>query len=84
MAFSGSKDFEPNVADYVEEAFERCGSEFRTGYDAVTARRSLNSFCGLGKPWVKQVDYRTSDPDTRVGISGVSCWNYSCYRRVLH
>tara|TARA_R110000796_G_scaffold54802_3_gene128037 strand:- start:371 stop:1270 length:900 start_codon:yes stop_codon:yes gene_type:complete len=42
MAFSGSKDFEPNVADYVEEAFERCGSEFRTGYDAVTARRSLN------------------------------------------
>jgi|TARA_R110000787_G_scaffold165095_1_gene278167 hypothetical protein len=42
MAVSGSKDFEPNVADYVEEAFERCGSEFRTGYDAVTSRRSLN------------------------------------------
>ena len=42
MAVSGSKDFEPNVADYVEEAFERCGLEFRTGYDAVTARRSLN------------------------------------------
>tara|TARA_R100000544_G_scaffold11097_1_gene4981 strand:- start:3186 stop:4085 length:900 start_codon:yes stop_codon:yes gene_type:complete len=42
MAVSGSKDFEPNVADYVEEAFERCGSEFRTGYDALTARRSLN------------------------------------------
>jgi|TARA_R100000995_G_scaffold79256_1_gene50239 hypothetical protein len=42
MAVSGSKDFEPSVADYVEEAFERCGSEFRTGYDAVTARRSLN------------------------------------------
>ena len=42
MAVSGSKDFEPNVADYVEEAFERCGLEFRTGYDAVTARRSMN------------------------------------------
>lgn len=42
MAVSGSKDFEPDVADYVEEAFERCGLEFRTGYDAVTARRSLN------------------------------------------
>ena len=42
MAVSGSKDFEPNVADYVEEAFERCGLEFRTGYDAKTARRSLN------------------------------------------
>ena len=42
MAVSGSKDFEPNVAEYVEEAFERCGLELRTGYDAQTARRSLN------------------------------------------
>tara|TARA_R100001143_G_scaffold61874_1_gene63736 strand:- start:570 stop:1460 length:891 start_codon:yes stop_codon:yes gene_type:complete len=42
MAVSGSKDFEPNVADYVEEAFERCGLELRTGYDVKTARRSLN------------------------------------------
>jgi hypothetical protein len=42
MAVSGSKDFEPNVADYVEEAFERCGLEFRTGYDGETARRSMN------------------------------------------
>ena len=42
MAVSGSKDFEPNVAIYIEEAFERCGLELRTGYDARTARRSLN------------------------------------------
>ena len=42
MAVSGSKDFEPNVADYVEVAFERCGLELRTGYDVKTARRSLN------------------------------------------
>ena len=42
MAVSGSKDFEPNVAEYVEEAFERCGLELRTGYDAQTARRALN------------------------------------------
>jgi len=42
MAVSGSKDFEPNVAEYIEEAFERCGLELRTGYDARTARRSLN------------------------------------------
>ena len=42
MAVSGSKDFEPNVAEYVEEAFERCGLELRTGSDAKTARRSLN------------------------------------------
>ena len=42
MATSGSRDFEPDVAEYVEEAFERCGLEYRTGYDGVTARRSLN------------------------------------------
>ena len=42
MATSGSRDFEPEVAEYIEEAFERCGLEFRTGYDGVTARRSLN------------------------------------------
>ena len=48
MAVSGSKDFEPNVADYVEEAFERCGLEFRTGYDAVTARRSGIFFSRTG------------------------------------
>ena len=42
MTTSGSTDFELNVADYVEEAFERCGIEVRTGYDLKTARRSLN------------------------------------------
>ena len=42
MTTSGSSDFEPDVAEYIEEAFERCGLEYRTGYDGVTARRSLN------------------------------------------
>ena len=42
MAVSGSVDFELDVSDYVEEAFERCGLEVKTGYDLVTARRSLN------------------------------------------
>jgi len=42
MALSGSTDFEPNVAEFVEEAFERCGLELRTGYDLKTARRSIN------------------------------------------
>ena len=42
MAVSGSVNFELDVAEYVEEAFERCGLEVRTGYDLVTARRSLN------------------------------------------
>ena len=42
MATSNSKDFELDVADYVEEAFERCGLELRTGYDLKSATRSLN------------------------------------------
>jgi hypothetical protein len=42
MATSGSKNFELDVADYIEEAFERVGLELRTGYDLKTATRSLN------------------------------------------
>ena len=42
MATSGSTDFELAVDDYIEEAFERCGLEIRTGYDLKTAKRSLN------------------------------------------
>ena len=42
MTTSGSKNFELQVDDYIEEAFERCGLEFKTGYDARTAKRSLN------------------------------------------
>lgn len=34
--------FNPTLNDLVEEAFERCGLELRTGYDFRTARRSLN------------------------------------------
>ena len=42
MTTSSSTDFEPNVAEFVEEAFERCGLELRTGYDLKTAKRSIN------------------------------------------
>jgi len=42
MTVSDSKDFELDVADYIEEAFERCGLEVRTGYDLKTAKRSMN------------------------------------------
>ena len=42
MATSNSKNFEPDVAEYIEEAFERCGLEIRTGYDLKSAKRSLN------------------------------------------
>jgi len=42
MTTSGSRDFNLDVAEAIEEAYERCGLEVRTGYDAKTARRSLN------------------------------------------
>ena len=42
MATSNSRDFDLDVGELIEEAYERCGLEMRTGYDARTARRSLN------------------------------------------
>ena len=42
MTTSGSRDFNLDVAEAIEEAYERIGLEMRTGYDAQTARRSLN------------------------------------------
>ena len=42
MATSGVQSFNLDLSEIVEEAFERCGAELRTGYDLRTARRSLN------------------------------------------
>jgi hypothetical protein len=42
VATSSSRDFDLDVGELIEEAYERCGLEMRTGYDAKTARRSLN------------------------------------------
>tara|TARA_R100000935_G_scaffold32330_1_gene52872 strand:- start:721 stop:1386 length:666 start_codon:yes stop_codon:yes gene_type:complete len=42
MTTSGTRDFNIDVGEIIEEAYERCGIEVRTGYDARTARRSLN------------------------------------------
>ena len=42
MITSGVATFNLDLNEIVEEAFERAGSELRTGYDLRTARRSLN------------------------------------------
>ena len=42
MTTSGTSTFNLDLNNLVEEAFERCGAELRTGYDMRTARRSLN------------------------------------------
>jgi len=52
MATSGSRDFNLDVGEIIEEAYERCGLEVRTGYDARTARRSLKL---MFADWAKRV-----------------------------
>ena len=39
---AGQTSFNLDLNNLVEDAFERCGQELRTGYDLRTARRSLN------------------------------------------
>jgi hypothetical protein len=75
MATSASVDFELNVAEYIEEAFERCGLEVRTGYDLKTAKRSLNLMLaewanrGLNQWTIEQRQFTTTaaDPDIALG-----------------
>jgi hypothetical protein len=42
MNTTGLTAFNLDMNDLIEEAFERCGLEVRSGYDFKTARRSLN------------------------------------------
>jgi hypothetical protein len=48
MATSGTTTFNLDIADVIEEAFDRCGLRLKTGYDLTTARRSLDL---LGLEW---------------------------------
>lgn len=76
MAVSGSTDFELDVADYIEEAFERCGLEVRTGYDLKTAKRSMNLMFadwanrGLNQWTIEQrtITVTASDGDYDLGV----------------
>ena len=69
MATSGSKNFNIDVSDAIEEAYERCGVEVRTGYQAKTARRSLNLMLaewanrGLNLFTIEQVEIDTETID---------------------
>jgi len=42
MATSGTATFNPDFTEIIDEAYERCGIESRTGYDLRTATRSLD------------------------------------------
>ena len=48
MATSGTTAFDFRIDELIEEAFERCGLELRTGYDLDSARRSLNKMMADG------------------------------------
>jgi len=45
MATSKTATFNLDLADIIEEAYERAGLELRSGYDYATARRSINLIC---------------------------------------
>jgi hypothetical protein len=74
MAVSGSTNFELDVSDYIEEAFERCGLEVRTGYDLKTAKRSLNlmlaewSNRGLNQWTITQRTQTVTEDDTQYSL----------------
>lgn len=73
MATSGSRDFDLDVAEIIEEAYERCGLEVRTGYDARTARRSLNI---MFSEWANRgVNLWTVKQGTLTLVSGTATYN---------
>jgi len=77
MATSGTKTFNLDLGEYIEEAFERCGIEVRAGYDQRTARRSLNLLLaewanrGLNQ-WTIARDSITVSPTGGVDSGGVT------------
>ena len=40
--YASTADFNLSISEIIEEAFERCGIQDRSGYELKTARRSLN------------------------------------------
>ena len=73
MTTSGTANFSLDLAEIVEEAFERCGAELRTGYDLRTARRSLNL---LFASWANQgINLWTVEQGTIPLVAGTATYN---------
>ena len=74
MTTSGTATFDLEISEVIEEAFERCGLQSKTGYDIETARRSLNLLSiewanrGLNFWCVEQSDL----PISRISVSQYS------------
>ena len=73
MTTSGTATFNLDLNEAVEEAFERCGAELRTGYDLRTARRSLNL---LFADWANRgINMWTFEQGTITLVQGTSTYN---------
>jgi hypothetical protein len=72
MTTSGVANFNVDLTEIVEEAFERVGGEMRTGYDLRTARRSLNL---LFADWANRgINMWTFEQGTQVLTPGVATY----------
>ncbi len=70
MTTTGTTSFNLDLNSLVEEAFERCGAELRTGYDLRTARRSLNL---LTMEWANRgINLWTIDEGTIPLVQGIA------------
>lgn len=73
MATSGTTEFTLDLTDAVEEAFERCGGEVRSGYDLRTARRSMNL---LFADWANRgINLWTLEQDTISVVAGTAAYS---------
>lgn len=70
MATSGTFTFNLDIADVIEEAYELAGWELRSGYDAQTARRSINLVLS---DWTNRgVNLWTIDQQTQALVQGTA------------
>ena len=77
MATSGTQAFNLDLSEIVEEAFERCGAELRTGYDLRTARRSLNL---LFADWANRgINLWTVEQGSITFVPGQATYNLPIY-----
>jgi len=73
MTTSSTATFDLDLNEIVEEAFERAGSELRSGYDLKTARRSLNL---LFAEWANRgINLWTVETGTQVLTSGTATYD---------
>lgn len=73
MATSGVTTLEFDALELIEEAYERCGIDPRTGYDLRTARRSLNL---LAQEWANRgLNLWTVEEATLSLVAGTQSYN---------